>query len=941
MNFVEFDPDESITHLVAGQDRVAIATKDKRISLINTKTNEQISCDIGHYYGGRSSQIKIFKIFLDPTGKFLLISVTSAADNQPYENLLFIKQLQSLQRLKNHLISAVAWNYTRSASQLLSTGTILLGTSKGLVLQTEFTQSDETKFFPLKTGPGHYVKEIFDVEGCAITGIAYYQINNNNLATERSFVILLSTSNRLYRMVGNVSANVDPPPLHLIFSRNATNYKDVPGRFMVSKLDLHYPSNSLPTRFGWLTEPGIMTSELHDQLAACRSSFESNEDINIIPYNSPEDDILMPSSSSIPSAMSPQFGSIGTLDDKPITIIVTNFHVIILRPVDFRAICILNNLEVFRYKFDRAHCGFAQGMSKDPFKNIIYVYFEKKILKYRMPNENKNVWRIFLDQKRFDLAKKYSSGDATNYDRVICEEALHHFNLKSYEKSAEMFARSKKPFEDVALLFMDAKCYKALRKYLMFRLDCFEEGSTQLTLTLFWLFELIVSSIAILESEKEKAGELEEFLCELDQLLDCKQFVDCMKRRPKLFYGVIQNYANFKIYKRVAALIGDHEHLILAHMYAKEFDEVLKILRDLKKADLFYAHGHLLMKYKPRELVDALIAQPDIDPSKLIPVLIQENPYHNKCCETIRYLEYCVHNLHTDYKLIHNTLFDLYARYRDEESLIEYLKSEVGPDGSQIRYLDLQACLRVCIELKLSKTCVLIYSYMGLYDVAVDMALGFDVELAKSMVKQVESEDHQKKLWLDVAKKVLSEKDATIEMATALLDESKLLLIEDVLKYFPNLKRIDAIQKHLHHSLQIKRDELISIRDGTYEIIANRIKGEIKAFKKKYSIISCGQPCDLCSNNIMARPFYVFPCGHLFHHDCIIKEIILIDPKYHDIENKLKRLAIDPDKEKVMNDLFEITKKECIHCGSFLLQYIDTPAPIKTYQQGISSTSRN
>lgn len=981
-NIVEFSPDEPITHLVAGQNQVAIAMKDKRILLIDTKTSEQSTCDIGRYYGSRLSQIKIYRMFLDPTGKFLLISVAFAADNQPYENLLFIKQLQSLQRLKNHLISAVAWNYPKPSSNqqqtqmtgTLSTGTILLGTKKGLVLQTEFTQSDETKFFPLKTGPGHYVKEIFDVgqEAGAITGIKYHQINNNNLVTEKSFVILLSTNNRLYRMVGNVAANVDPPPLHLILAQAASNYRDVPGRFMNSKLDLHYPTNppnSLPTRFAWLTEPGVMTSELHDQLVACRSSFDSNEEINIIPYISPED-ASMPISASTPAGMSPQFGSMtSSYYDKPISMVVTNFHLIILMRYCIRAICILNNLTVYEDSFVANH-GEVQGMCKDPVKNIIYVYFKRVIFRYRIPNEYKNVWKIFLEQKRFDLAKRYSSGDETNYDRVICEEALHHFKLGDYDKSAEMFARSKKPFEDVSLMFMDVNRQKALKKYLMIRLDEFEDASTQLTMTLCWLFELIISSITILETERDNdkvAEELDELYCELEQLLECRQVVDCLKQHPNLFYGVIQNYANFKIYIRVATLISDHEHLARAHMYAKEHEEALKILRDLKRADLFYTYGHLLMKHKPKEFVDALIEQPNIDPSKMIPILIQENPYYNKCCETIRYLEHCVHNLHTDCKIIHNTLFDLYARYRNEELLMEYLGSEIGPENSQFCHLDLQSCLRVCTGLKLSKTCVVIYSYMGLYDEAVNLALGFDVELAKSIVKQVESEDHQKRLWLAIAKKVLTEKDANIEVAARLLDESKMLKIEDVLIFFPEYKSVDTIQTALHKSLQSKRNEIISIRDGTYEIIANEIRREIKSFKVRYSKLKCGQKCEICSQNIMSRPLYLFPCGHLFHYDCIIREIIAIDPQYHDIEDKLKLLSIESsskqsqqsqkltssftkrqsisvnsfssqenkmpppvDKEKIINDLYEMTSKECVHCGSFLANYIDITPSITT-----------
>lgn len=562
-------------------------------------------------------------------------------------------------------------------------------------------------------------------------------------------------------------------------------------------------------------------------------------------------------------------------------------------------------------------------------------------------------------------------------DRTICEEAQHYFNLKDYEKSAELFAASKKPFEDVCLMFMDVNCTKALRKYLIVRLNDFKSLTTQLTMTLSWLFELIISSMTILETQENSpkvASELDELYSDLELLLDSKQVVRCLKRHANLFYSIIQNYANWRIYIKVARLIGDHEQLIRAYLNARKYDEALQALKEVKRADLFYIHGHLIMKHKPRELVDALIDQPDIDPSKLIPILIQENPYYNKCCETIRYLEHCVRNLRTHSKIIHNNLFELYARYRDEDTLIAYLEEEISPDNAQLQgYLDLQTCLRVCTRLKLVKTCVVIYSLMGLYDEAVNLALEFDVSLAKNIAKRVESEDHQKRLWLSIAKCVLTD-EADIQIAAELLSESKLLKIEDVLIFFPDYKTVGSIESSLHQSLQDKRNEIMSIRDGTYEIIVNEIRSEIKSFEVRYSKLRYGQKCEICSQNIMSRSHYVFPCGHLFHYDCIIKEIMSVDPQYKNIEDKLKQLAVDTtpsaisqqqkftsfhakqqslslnsfssqtkltgplsttgnvssaiDREKIADELYEITSNECVYCGGFLANYIDRSATI-------------
>lgn len=589
--------------MVASNKLVVIATKDKRIVLIDTSTNEQTVCDIGRYFGTRLVQIKIYKIFLDPSGKFLLISTAYAADNQPCENLLYVRQLQQLQRLRNYLISSVAWNHSKQESQPLTTGTILLGTTKGQVLQTEFTQADETKFFPLKMGPSHYAKEILDVgqELGAITGISCHQINSST-STERSYVILLSTNNRLYRMVGSVPASVDPPPLQQIITQNANSFKDVPergreissGRIVTSsKLDLHYAQNAnqrLPTRYAWITEPGIVTDELHEYPIECRASFES--EMSFIKYHDPDESCLPPSLST-PSGMSPQFCAGLTYYDKPISMVVTNFHVIVLMRHCIRAICILNSRIVHQEYFFVDH-GEALGMSKDPGKNVIYVYFKRAIFRYKMSNENKDVWRVFLDLRRFDLAKRYSEGD--NHDRVVREEAHHYFETRDYTRSAEIFAESKKPFEEVCLMFMGSKCETALRKYLTIRLYRFESDSVQFFMLLSWLLSLIVAGISILEIgpvHEETDGQLETLHQELDQLLEDQQVCECLKLQANSFYSVIHCYAHKKIEILIAKRIQDYRHLLKLHMDRREYDEALAIIRAAKRAELFYLYGRV------------------------------------------------------------------------------------------------------------------------------------------------------------------------------------------------------------------------------------------------------------------------------------------------------------------------------------------------------------
>lgn len=914
---IDFNPDELIAHLTAGKNQVVIATKDKKILVIDTTSSTQSDYDLARYLGNKFIQAKVHKIFLDPTGKFTLISLTYAADNQPMENLLYVKRIQPLPRLKSHIISAVAWNHPKTTSpesSANSTGTILLGTTKGLILQTELIYSDESKFFPLSPGPIQYVKEVFDVgpEAGAITGIEYHQIPSNS-PNERNFVILVSTNNRLYRMVGTVPSNVEPPPLHLIFAQNSNNYKEVPGRFNNAKLDLYYPNlNSPPTRFVWLSEPGVMTGELHSQLASCRASFESNEDITIVPYENRPIDREIPLSSSTPTGMSPPFSGMASYyPDKPISLVVTNFHVIILFRQCLRAICILNEATVYEEHLSNKY-GNVQGMCKDLSRNIIWVYCERAVFKYKISNENKDVWRIYLEQKRFDLAKKYSINDETNYDRVICEEAQHYFREKDYEKSAEIFARSKRPFEEVSLMFMEIKNFKGLKKYLTIRLEQFDAVEVmQLVMTLAWLFEIIISSISVLKAlpkSDSRESELDSLYTELDHLMENRQIVECISNHSDLFYDIIKNYADLESFVRLAKLVGDNKGVVQYYMDTGQFEKALETMRSNKDPMLYYKHAHILMKRVPRELVDALIEQPNLNPTKLTPILIQENPYFNKCSETIRYLEHCINSLKSNSRVLHNYLFELYARHRDEQTLIDFLEKELNLDlnGEQYCDLDLQLCLRICTELKLVKSCVILYSAMGLFDEALNLALSFDVELAKSIAKKADSDGDQKRLWLSIAESVLT-KNRDIQIATDLLRECRSLKIEDILPFFPDYKTIDFFKDAIRQSLREYRDKITSLKDGTYDTIADEIRTEIKAFKNRYSIIKVGQRCEICARSLLSRTFYVFPCGHLFHSDCIIKETIAMVPTYSGN-----------------------ISSECIYCGSLIPNLIQQPPNLES-----------
>jgi len=78
-------------------------------------------------------------LFLDPLGHHLLITLVPRHGENPLPELFYLHRkttkLKQAGKFKGHEITAVGWNFSNASET--STGPILLGTSKGLIFETE------------------------------------------------------------------------------------------------------------------------------------------------------------------------------------------------------------------------------------------------------------------------------------------------------------------------------------------------------------------------------------------------------------------------------------------------------------------------------------------------------------------------------------------------------------------------------------------------------------------------------------------------------------------------------------------------------------------------------------------------------------------------------------------------------------------------------------
>lgn len=394
-----------------------------------------------------------------------------------------------------------------------------------------------------------------------------------------------------------------------------------------------------------------------------------------------------------------------------------------------------------------------------------------------------------------------------------------------------------------------------------------------------------------------------------------------------------------------ASSIGDSEKMMDKWIYEKNWEQLLAMLQVQNKLDLVYKYSTLLIEHVPVKLVDIWIDRPALNPNDLIPAILRYNHSGNILeNQAIRYLSYVVSDLGNTDSIIHNLLLSLYAAQpsEDETPLLTFLKNE----GRDMHY-KLDHALRVCIEYKRTRSCVHIYGQMGLYEEAVKLALEHkDLDLARTYADKPEDDDIlRKKLWINIAKYVI-ETSQDIKNAMQLLKSCDLLKIEDILPYFPDRVLIDNFKTEICASLE---EYNVSIEELKFEmdnatVCADHIRSDVKKLKKKYAIVEEEQSCSLCHFPLLTRQFYVFPCHHVFHADCLINRVTKFLPtrdirKLADIQEQLSRefklvrtrTQEDEDMElfkrieSLRYDLDDIVADQCVVCGDILIRSIQEP----------------
>ncbi|CAB4425152.1 unnamed protein product [Rhizophagus irregularis] len=890
----------------------------------------------------RKSEVKIYKIFFDPTGRHLLITTEQGENFYLFEKW---KKAKVLSKFKGIIIESVGWNRFNGSSSDTSTKKILIGSRNGMIFEAEIEPTDE--FFKKEE---KFCKQVYSLNrNVPITGLRIEQFP----ATTRKYLIVAATPTRLYQFIGNATPSKDDEVASMfenLFASYAINpvFQELPGDLTYSELqfysqyqyqDLHYQGTA--KNFAWLTGPGIYHGSL---VFGSQDTGDSVIDsAKLLPY---------PSTANNDSTAVAEF---------PLSSALTEFHFILLYKERVKAICQLNDQVVFDDVIPLKPGEEVRTMTVDHVKNTFWIYTDSSIFELIVSKEDRDVWKLYLEKQQFDTALQFCKNPAQR-DKVLTTQAEHYFSQKRYLLSASYYAESTVPFEEVALKFVERDERDALKKYLLNKLDKLRrQDKTQKTMIATWLVEIYLSKINTLEdlaASSAGSDDIDNFKVEQKDLEDeFKGFLEQYKADldKKTTYNLISSHGRTDELLCYASLIGDYEKVISHWIQEGNYKQALDVLSKQASVDTFYKFALVLMENAPSDTVVVWMRQPNLNPRNLMPALLKYD--HSKAPENttqnqaIRYLQYVVQQQKNTDPAIHNFLLTLYATQstNDESALLQFLASE-----GREPYYNLDYALRLCSQNRRTQSCVHIYSNMGLYEEAVDLALKHDdLELARINADKPEDDDAlRKKLWLKIARHVV-EKKQEIKTAMDYLQHCDLLKIEDILPFFPDFVLIDDFKDEICAALEeynLNIEELKSEMDEATKS-AESIRLDIRELRCRFAVVTTGERCSICDLSLLTRPFYIFPCQHAFHAECMINrvtnylsmgQLLHLSDLQQKISKELNNVNHPPDPaaatyneddvavfvpkiDQLKDELDDLVASECILCGDMMIKTIEQP----------------
>ncbi|KAF4591602.1 vacuolar protein sorting protein DigA [Ophiocordyceps camponoti-floridani] len=870
----------------------------------------------------KTSEVGVIRrMFLDPTASHLLIC-TALGENYYLHSQS--KQPRPLGRLRGVSIESVAWNPSLPTA---STREILLGASDGNIFEAFIEMSHEFYRKEVK-----HLKNLHKLPDGPITGLWVDSLQT----TSELRRVVIATQSRLFHLVGKLGHSSDgsgsaytklfeseKPVIHEL----PRTQPGAPSMLAVSPDPPEtkpYADGEADRAYAWLSSQGIFHGKLlntpADSSLGSRVLSESKM-IGGAQVTATESPSRRRLASEIISAMA-----------------LTQWHIISLVGGRVVATNRLTGKTVSEHEVLAAGQR-AIGFSVDAQKNTFWLFTSDEIHEIVVRDEDRDIWHILMEQKHFEPALRHAH-TRTQKETVAAAYGDHLAKRGHWNEAATVYGRSNKPFEDIALAIIDNNQPDALRQFLLTRLASTSKSAVMQRMMLAgWLVEVYMAKLNSLDDTIVTRAELSETLdtAESCKLLESfqREYQDFVGKHQKdldrkMVYDVISSHGREAELLFFAEAVDDYNYVLSYWVQRGRWAEALDVLKRQTDPEVFYRYAGVLMAHAARETVDVLMRHADLEPRSLIPALL-ECDGGGQQNQAIRYLNYVVFQLNSKDAAVHNTLVSLYASQasRDESGLLSYLQAQ----GDEPRY-DQDFALRLCIQHHRTLSCVHIYTSMGQYLQAVDLALSHgEVELGAVIADRAMSRPAlRKRLWLAVARKVIAKSDG-IKAAMEFLKRCELLRIEDLIAFFPDFVVIDDFKDEICDALEDYSrsiDKLKQEMDESWQTATN-IKLDIAALDQRYAVVEPGEKCYVCGLPLLSRQFFVFPCQHAFHSDCMGRKVLEQcgvgrAARIRELQVQIHRgLVSGSRREAVAAELDSLVASACILCSDLAIKRIDEP----------------
>lgn len=864
-------------------------------------------------------------MFLDPSASHLIITTTLGENFYLHTQS---KQPKALSRLKGVSIETVAWNPSQPTA---STREILVGASDGNVYEvyiepaTEFYRREE-----------RYCTHVWKAPKGAVTGL-WADTVSGRADTRR---VVVSTPAALYHWIGRIGSKGKEGTGAIyaeLFQKgtpatqNAGNVSQTaPSSLSISPELSVDPDEDSDRSFAWLSSQGVLTGKL--------ASSPADADLGNRILGASK----LHARSVFPETISSRGGR-KLIQDPIQSAVLSQWHVLGLAEGRIVAVNRLNGEVVY----DQTVLDAGQtslGLVSDQKKNSYWLFTPQDIFEIRAEDEDRDVWKVMLQNQDYDAALRYAKG-AAQKDSVATASGDYLSGKGQYLDAASVWGKSSKAFEEVCLQLIDKNQDDALRKYLLTKISTYKKSSyMQRVMIASWLMQIYMAKLNKLDDTIATKGELAEDTsatgAESDLRTTRTEFQDFVAKHksdldPKTVYEIISSHDREEELLYFANTITDYDYVLSYWIQREKWNEALAVLNKQSNPDTYYRYSNVLMMHVPSGYIEILMRRNNIEPQKILPALLSYNenagevPLNQN--QAVRYLNFVVNNVPDSPAAVHNTLISIMASHSSasEASLLNYLETQPQPP-----LYDADFALRLCIQHKRVQSCVHIYSAMSQYQEAVELALDHDdVELAAIVADRLDSDDKmRKKLWLLIAEKKIKEA-SSIKEAIEFLKRCELLKIEDLIPFFPDFVVIDDFKEEICTALEEYSQHIDNLKQemDVSQHTAEQIKAEIAALDNRYAIVEPGERCWICTLPVLSRQFFVFPCQHAFHSDCLGKRVlessgIVRKKRIKELQADVSQgLSIGPQRLKMVQELDGLVAEQCVLCGDLGIKQIDEP----------------